>query len=245
MTPKKFHSLPEVLQNQLSGPHVVRVSISRPGADPLTFSAPVRLISPCWMEVLLPEDTSYSPFASFSESLTVLWERGENVVSLVGQLEAGLPKNWLRLKIIEVSLHPIKRRFPRVETELDLCFWPADMDRRTARLALSREVSISGCGIRFLAGDNCVVGQQLGLEIFFPETAWSPVHCVGKVVYRETAPAGGFWLALEIVSMTRTNLDTMMQFCIAEQFRQLQSKVNCLGSVLAPEGASNMEEDSG
>jgi len=39
---------------------------------------------------------------------------------------------------------------------------------------------------------------------------------------------------LKIVSMTRPDLDILIQFCMAEQFRQIQAKAISLGSVLVP-----------
>jgi hypothetical protein len=233
----KFDMLPDALMQRLPDQHVVKISVPRAGFDVLVFEAPIRLISRSCIEVHPPAVVADDPALARAGLWTLCWQRGETVVTIAGRREPGPDPGRVLVSIDEISFQPSKRRYPRVEAEVDLRYWPIDWVGKPARWALARTVNISGCGIRFLAGDDHPVGRQLGLELCFPGGSWPAVNYVGQIVYREAAPSGGFWLTLEVVSMTRPNLDVLVQFCLARQFKQLQAKVRNLGSILDPVAA--------
>jgi len=226
------------LRNYLPELHVVQVALPGQERAPLLFEAPIRMASATCIEVFLPVPITSEPTLDQAASLLLSWERGEMLVSITGRVEKRPAPDRLLLEILDINMKPSRRRYPRVDANIDLKFWPTGGNGQPARWARSPEVNVSCCGLRFHSDGWHQKGQHLGIELSFPETSWPPVYCLGKVVRCENHPEGGCWVGLDIISISRTNLDVLVQFYLAEQVRHLQARVRNLGSILRPVVAS-------
>lgn len=225
-----FGSQQHILHDQ----QIVQVVLPVRGGDSLSLEGAVKLVSASIVEILFPPEKFPPGNLQETGEWLLIWERGANVLSAKARLECRLEGCRVRLEITGLFFQTSERRYPRVDAEVYLKYWPARSEVKAQARAIRQKVNISGCGLRFLSHERYVEGDQIVVEISLPGPTLEEVHCVGSVAWIRQLADNGYDVALEIVQIARQDLDKILNFCMVEQFRQLHSKVRVMGPVLSP-----------
>lgn len=221
-------------QHILHDQQVVRVVLPLRGGSSLGLEGAVKLLSTSFVEILFPRDRFPTCGLEPEGEWLIFWEKGENVLSARARLDCQVEENRIRLEITGLFFQQSERRYPRVDAEVYLKYWPARSEEKEHQRTVRQKVNISGCGIRFLSDEPYAAGEQIGLEIALPGPTLEVARCIGCVVWTRRTIDACHEIALEIMRIPRRDLDNILNFCMVEQFRQLHSKVRIMGPVLSP-----------
>lgn len=226
-----FGSQQHILHDQ----QIVRVFLPLRDGEPLSLEGAVKLMSTSTVEILFPPETFPAGNLQENGEWLIIWERGANVLSAKARLDCRLEGSRVRLEITGLFFQTSERRYPRVDAEVYLKYWPVHREEKAQARAIRQKVNISGCGLRFLSAAAYAPGDQIVVEISLPGPTLEEVHCVGSVAWTRPVADSGHEVALDIVQIARQDLDKILNFCMVEQFRQLHSKVRVMGPVLSPQ----------
>lgn len=157
---------------------------------------------------------------------------GLNILVIHASLQQLVDERTLRLLIEETSSHGDPRRHFRVNTELQLRYWPAGGERPNQ--AEASLVNLSSGGLRFNIIEPFRVGQRLSLELTLPGTLPRLINCLGQVVSIGQSAQRGREAAVHLIDIRPADLDRLLVFCLSAKVQELHSKAQFLGSVLDP-----------
>ncbi len=158
-----------------------------------------------------------------SAQVSVNIEAGKTVYSLRAHLQEereGIDGGRrLRLKADELRIHRQKRRFFRIESEVDLRCWTTEKGRPFSD-GPSR-VILSASGIRFLTREALEIGQRIGVEISLPAPFPATLSCTGRVLHLLRSAGGLQEVITELEGIGSEEQDLVLSRCLAEKRRQL------------------------
>ena len=157
---------------------------------------------------------------------------GLNILVIHASLQHLVDERTLRLLVEETSSHGDPRRHFRVNTELQLRYWPAGGERPPQTEAT--QVNLSGGGLRFTIIEPFRVGQRLSLELTLPGNLPRLIHCLGQVVAIGQSAQRGRAAAVHLIDIRPADLDRLLVFCLGAKVQELHSKAQFLGTVLDP-----------
>lgn len=157
---------------------------------------------------------------------------GLNILVIHASLHQLVDERTLRLLIEEIASHGDPRRHFRVNTELQLRYWPAGGERPAQ--AEATQVNLSGGGLRFTIIEPFRVGQRLALELTLPGPLPRLINCSGQVVAIGQSARRGREAAVHLVDIRPADLDRLLVFCLGAKVQELHTKARFLGSVLDP-----------
>jgi PilZ domain len=157
---------------------------------------------------------------------------GLNVLVIHASVIRVVDERSVRLLIEETTSHGDPRRHFRVNTELELRYWPAGGERPVQ--AEATRVNLSGGGLRFTIIEPFRVGQRLALELTLPGLLPRQIHCQGQIVSIGQSAQQRREAAVHLVDIQPADLDRLLVFCLGAKLQELQSKAQFLGSILDP-----------
>lgn len=151
-------------------------------------------------------------------------EAGKSVYSLRAKLleerEGEDGGRRMRLSAEHLTLHRQKRRFFRIESEVELRCWTDDPARPFADGP--RRVILSAAGVRFVTSETLEIGQRIGVELSLPAPFPATLSCSGKVLHLIHKGGLDNEAIVELEGLGSEEQDLVLSLCLAEQRRQLR-----------------------
>lgn len=159
---------------------------------------------------------------------TVTCQRGDWIFFMQGCFVSAKDRNHIYLEVLLFENRPQQRRYFRIDTEVFVRHWEIGQGPAKAGQPVRKPVNLSAVGLRFTTQGDFKVGQLLGLELSLPEASAVRLECCGKVIRVVDKGNQRQELALEMVELEPRDQEKLIQFCLAEQRRQLRMKVRVL-----------------
>jgi hypothetical protein len=208
---------------------VARVALATAGGE-RTLECAIRFLPPDGLEArFLPGELADIPLAA-EPLLRVFCEAGLSTFSIQARIEKVLDGHLLRLRIEGGSSHGDTRHHFRVDTRVNLLFWPVAGTPPPAGESL--EVNLSNGGMRFTTATPLELGQLLAVEIGLPGAA--PVSARGRVVGVWRKEGQGHEVVVKFTELAPEQLNRLSEFCLGLKFRKMCERVEFLGSLLKP-----------
>ncbi len=164
----------------------------------------------------------------------IAFDKGLSFLSIWAKLSVLLNPNHAQLDIIGSESNHYARRDHRVNTEVYLRFWQAGDGRQELPPHHTR-VNLSGYGISFSSETTLTANSLVELEIFLPGETLEKVRCVGRVIRGSNQKEHSSVTALELVNPCQDDIEKIINFCMTEQFRNMQQKARMLAFSMGPE----------
>jgi len=196
-----------------------------------TLECAIRFLPPDGLEArFLAGELAEIPLAG-EPLLRVFCEAGLSTFSIQARVEKVLDEHLLRLRIEGGSSHGDTRHHFRVDTRVELRFWPvAGTPPKTGE---SLEVNLSNGGMRFTTAAPLELGQLLKVEIGLPGEEL-PVVASGRVVGVWRKDGQGHEVVVKFTELAPEQLNRLSEFCLGLKFRKMCERVEFLGSLLKP-----------
>ncbi len=224
----------EVLQF-LSDCKVLKIQIPVSAASPLSLDAVLCSCVPPFLELQFPPEMLRLADIDLQGDWQCTCDNGIRILAVRARL-ASLPETGrVRLTVVSATFQSCARRHERVDAEVHLNYRSEEEVLPLHRSAVRQSVNISGCGICFRAAVVYRRGERVEVQMTLPTQGSAQVRCVGRVI-RVNSPQTDqrCETALEIVEIGPADLDRLITFCMAEQFRKMHSKVHVFASILSP-----------
>lgn len=213
---------------------MVKVTIPLLREESLHLDGVVKDFTDSSLDIQFP--TQPLPIADLAQEgqWRVTFDKGLSFLTIWCSLTTLLNPNRVHLNIIGSESNHHARRDHRVNTEVYLRYWQAGDGRQELPPKRTR-VNLSGCGISFHAETTLATNSLVELEIFLPGGTLEKVRCVGRIIrgsnQKEHCPV----TALELVNPSQDDIEKIINFCMMEQFRDMQQKARMLASSMGPE----------
>lgn len=149
-------------------------------------------------------------------------------ISINAYIEKLVSSERLILGAIESATTVQKREFFRVDTSLSLRYQLLGAGF-SPQQSLSGRVNISAGGMRIAVNEPVQEDQRLRMLVTLPEPVDRAVRVEARVVRLFTLGQGNYEAALEFVGLDAVTRDHIAAYCLAEQRRQLRTKVRVTG----------------
>lgn len=156
-------------------------------------------------------------------------DKGLSFLTIWAKLAVLVNPNRVQLDIIGSESNHYARRDHRVNTEVYLRFWQAG-DGRQKLPPQRTQVNLSGYGISFSTETILAANSLVELELFLPGGTLEKVRCVGRVIRGSNQKENSSLTALELVNLCGDDIEKIINFCMMEQFRDMQQKARMLAS---------------
>ena len=212
---------------------VVKVTLPTRRQGTLSLDAAVVRLVPPFIDLELHPGQFPSDEVAESREWVLTCEEGTRILAIRARARRILDDRRVRLEIVGSSALEGSRSFDRVDADVYLKYWPADEEGAQGK-PVRRKVNLSGCGLRLVTDYAFEAGARLGLELVLPGKSLEVIRCTGEVVRVCELAGGEYETALEIAVIEPDDLGRLLNFCTAEQFRQMHNKVRVLASFLSP-----------
>jgi len=210
---------------------VARVALATAEGE-RTLECAIRFLPPDGLEArFLPGELAHIPLSA-EPLLRVFCEAGLSTFSIQARVEKVLDEHLLRLRIEGGSSHGDTRHHFRVDSRINLRFWPVAGTPPPA--AESLEVNLSNGGMRFTTAAPLELGQLLAVEIGLPGAGEAPVAASGRVVGVWRKEGQGHEVVVKFTELAPEQLNRLSEFCLGLKFRKMCERVEFLGSLLKP-----------
>ncbi len=152
-------------------------------------------------------------------------ENSGTVYKINARIENIVNDRCLRLEAFDVTNPPQKRRFFRIDAEVQMKYWQIDQDEARPGKAVMKKVNLSGCGIRFSTDEPLHLDQLVRMELHFPEPYNSSAEAAGRVIRVVNDGEDHQEVALDLVEIDASEQEKIIRFCLAEQRRQIRFRV--------------------
>lgn len=159
---------------------------------------------------------------------TLTSQRGDSIFFTQGCFVSAKDRNHIYLEVLLFENRPQQRRYFRIDTEVFVRHWEIGHGPAKAGQPVRKPVNLSAVGLRFTTQGDFKVGQLVGLELSLPEASPVTLECCGKVIRVVDKGNHRQELAMEMVELEPRDQEKLIQFCLAEQRRQLRMKVRVL-----------------
>lgn len=159
---------------------------------------------------------------------TLTSQRGDSIYFMQGCFVSAKDHNHIYLEVLLFENRPQQRRYFRIDTEVFVRHWEIGHSPVKAGQPVRKPVNLSAVGLRFTTQGDFQVGQLVGLELSLPEASPVRLECCGKIIRVVDKGNNRQELAMEMVELEPRDQEKLIQFCLAEQRRQLRMKVRVL-----------------
>ena len=163
----------------------------------------------------------------------ITFDKGVSFLTVWAELAALPGPDLIQLDITGAESTQYSRRDHRVDTEVYLHYWQAGDGRQELPPQRTR-VNLSGYGISFHAQRSLGPNSLVELELFLPGATLEKVRCVGRVIRGSERPDEHAVTALELVNLSQADIEKIINFCLTEQFREMQQKARMLAASMSP-----------
>jgi PilZ domain len=163
---------------------------------------------------------------------TLSCQHGDSIYFMQGCFISAKDHNHLFIEVLLFENRPQQRRYFRIDTEVFIRHWAIGQGPAMTGQPERKPVNLSAVGLRFTTQGEFQTGQLVGLELSLPEASPVQLKCFGKVIRVVGKGNHRQELALELVELETRDQERLIQFCLAEQRRQLRMKVRVLDPYL-------------
>ncbi len=214
--------------------HLVRVTIPLRESSALHLDGVVKSSGETSLDIQFPP-RSLPPVDQLADDgrWRLNFDRGLSFVTVWARLLQWPAPHLARLAVLDAEINDYARRDHRVNTEIYLRFWQAGDGRQQLPPRRTR-VNLSGYGISFSTEATFPGNGLVELELFLPGVTLERVRCIGRVIRGRDGQGNNSLTALELVHPEQADIEKIVNFCMAEQFRTMQQKARVLASSLEP-----------
>ncbi len=209
---------------------IARIILPLRDRKKLTLDCVVRsLIPPRLDAVFLPDELPESEIIPTSKC-QVFFDHDAKSYALIARVE-GVVEEGRRLRLVVLGMAPPvqKRGYFRVDADMTVCYRKQSEPLSTPMRRWQGKVNISGEGIRIQVQEPFKPNQRVVLNLFLDQGGQEPVKAVGEVVRMTTLGKGVFAIGLRYVDIETRAQDKIIAFCLAQERKQLRTKVRILG----------------
>ncbi len=212
---------------------MAKVTIPLLREESLHLDGVIKTFTDSSLEIQFPAQTL--PVADLANDgrWRITFDKGLSFLTVWARLAVLLNPNRVQLDIIGSESNHYARRDHRVDTEVYLRFWQAGDGRQELPSHRTR-VNLSGCGISFNTETALAANSLVELELFLPGGTLEKVRCVGRVIRGSSQQEHCSVTALELVNLCQDDIEKIINFCMTEQFRDMQQKARMLASSMGP-----------
>ncbi len=213
---------------------MIKATIPLLGEKTLPLDGVIKDFTDTSLEIQFPSQALPAADLAKEGRWRITFDKGLSFLTIWARLAVLLNPNRVQLDIIGSESNHYARRDHRVNTEVYLRFWQAGDGRQELPPQRTR-VNLSGCGISFSAETALAANSLVELELFLPGGTLEKVRCVGRVIRGSGQQEHCSVTALELVNPCQDDIEKIINFCMTEQFRDMQQKARMLASSMGPE----------
>ncbi len=227
---------PGILLENFADCRMVKVTIPLSREESLHLDGVVKDFTDSSLDIQFPAQPL--PVSDLAETgqWRVTFDKGLSFLTIWASLATLVTPNRVQLNIIGSETNHYARRDHRVDTEVYLRYWQAGDGRQELPPRRTR-VNLSGYGVSFQAQKNLAANSLVELEIFLPGESLEKVRCVGRIIRGSDQEEHCTVTALELVNLCQDDIEKIINFCMTEQFRDMQQKARMLASSMGPDNA--------
>lgn len=211
----------------LDKPELVRAFIIRENGEKVRLEAVARIIAEPYLELKFRPGELPTELVRNGGKILLSLDTRAGTVSMYGHVDEMINARVMRVLATESFAYAQQREFFRINAAIKVIYTKETLSATQSRPVQSSTLNISGSGVLIHAREPLVLGDTYELEFFIPEA--ESVSCSGLVVRVDAKLRGGFEAAFHFFKVEPENRDSVISFCLAEQRRQLRSKVQIVG----------------
>ncbi len=223
-----------LLLDTLADYRLVRATIPLQEGAPLHLDGVVKSSGASSLDIQFPP-RSLPPVEKLAKDgrWRLNFDRGLSFVTVWARLLNWPAPHLACLAGLDAEINDYARRDHRVNTEIYLRFWQAGDGRQQLPPRRTR-VNLSGCGLSFATETVLPDSSLVELELFLPGVTLERIRCIGRVIRGREGQGKNSLTALDLVHPEQADMEKIVNFCMAEQFRTMQQKARVLVSSLEP-----------
>ncbi|ABA88357.1 PilZ domain protein [Syntrophotalea carbinolica DSM 2380] len=159
-------------------------------------------------------------------------ERGIHFIQITAYPENLEHPRHMRFRIEGHRTHDHMRENLRVETDIYLAWWHARTNHPPHPQPQRTHVNLSCRGLSLCTAEPLNPDDIVTLQLILPGTTLEHLQCEAKVLRVGPTTKKGHQTALKIVHILPEDTEKISLFCLAEHFRNMQSKTRLMGLML-------------
>lgn len=212
--------------------HMVEISVPTLQGDLLHHEGVARMHGSDQLDVqILPSDWPLSSFDAH-RNWDFRCEWGMHFIQITAYPENLEHPRHMRFRIESHRTHDHKRENLRVETDIYLAWWQGPTNHPPHPQPQRTHVNLSCQGLSFCTAEPLAADDIVTLQLILPGITLEHLQCEAQVLRVGQATKKGHQTALKIVRILPEDTEKLSLFCLAEHFRNMQSKTRLMGLML-------------
>ena len=211
----------------LEKPTLVRAFIIQEDGSKVRLEAVARIIAEPYLELKFRPGELPSELIRMGGKILLSLDTRAGTVSMYSHIDEVTNARVLRVLGTESFSFAQQREYFRVITVIKVLFCKETRSSNPSPIEQSVTVNMSGSGALITSDISADMGDTFELEFHIPGS--DPIECNGLVVRVDKKLRGGYELAFHFHNIENEERDRVISFCLAEQRRQLRTKVQIAG----------------
>ena len=208
-------------------PTLLRAFIIQEDGSKVRLEAVARIIAEPYLELKFRPNELPIELIKMAGKILLSLDTRAGTVSMYTHVDEVISPRVLRVLGTESFSFAQQREYFRVNTAIKVLYCKETMSSVLSTVEQSVTVNMSGSGTLISSESRAEMGDTFELEFHVPEA--DPIECKGLVVRVDDKLRGGYELALHFHNIEHEDRDRVISFCLAEQRRQLRTKVQIAG----------------
>jgi len=215
------------LFKHIEKPTLLRAFIIQDDGSKIRLEAVARIIAEPYLELKFRPNELPTELIKMAGKILLSLDTRVGTVSMYTHVDEVISSRVLRVLGTESFSFAQQREYFRVNTVIKVLFCKETLSSNASPVEQSVTVNMSGSGALIASETRAEQGDTFELEFHVPEA--EPIECKGLVVRVDDKLRGGYELALHFHNIEHEERDRVISFCLAEQRRQLRTKVQIAG----------------
>ncbi|MDD3801775.1 MAG: PilZ domain-containing protein [Desulfuromonas sp.] len=212
----------------LEKPALLRVFLLLEDGSKERLEAVARIIAAPYLELKFRPDELPLNRVRIGAKLLLSLDTRVGTVSMYAHIDEITSPRVLRALALETFSYSQQREYFRVNTAIKVVYNRLTPGSATPPLRVpTSSINLSGSGVLVGCENKLPEGELFELGFYLPEQ--EPFWCTAQLVRLDTKLRGGFEAAFKYLQIEAENRDRLISFCLAEQRRQLRTKVQVAG----------------
>lgn len=211
----------------LEKPTLLRAFLIQKDGSKVRLEAVARIIAEPYLELKFRPNELPSELIRMGDKILLSLDTRAGTVSMYTHVDEITNSRVLRVLGTASFYFSQQREYFRVNTAIKVLYSKETLSSTPAAIQQSITVNMSGSGALIVSEIHAALGDTFELEFHLPDA--EPVKCRGLVVRVENRLRGGHELAFDFHNIEPEERDRIISFCLAEQRRQLRTKVQIAG----------------
>lgn len=211
----------------LEKPTLLRAFIIQEDGSKVRLEAVARIIAEPYLELKFRPNELPSELIRMGGKILLSLDTRAGTVSMYTHVDEMTNSRVLRVLGTESFSFAQQREYFRVNTVIKVLSCKETLSSNPSPIEQSVTINMSGNGVLISSENKANMGDTFELEFHIPDA--EPIECRGLVVRIDKKLRGGYELALHFHKIEHEERDRVISFCLAEQRRQLRTKVQIAG----------------